>query len=100
MLTRHRLPRLDNASLWRREKDTDGCCFLEKVKEAIAVARPAGVPVVVNDRADVALAAGADGVHIGQDDLPCHEVLRPRLMHMHATQSCIIRCGLHPLECC
>ena len=32
--------------------------------------RPAGVPVIVNDRVDVALAAGAAGVHVGQDDLP------------------------------
>lgn len=40
----------------------------------LQVARPAGVPVIVNDRVDVALAAGADGVHIGQDDLPCLEV--------------------------
>jgi thiamine-phosphate pyrophosphorylase len=30
----------------------------------------AGVPFIVNDRADVALLAGADGVHLGQDDLP------------------------------
>lgn len=57
-----------------REKHAEGCCFLERVRDAIAVARPAGVPVVVNDRVDVALAAGADGVHIGQDDLPCLEV--------------------------
>lgn len=30
----------------------------------------AQVPVIINDRVDVALAAGADGVHVGQDDLP------------------------------
>ena len=42
------------------------------------MARAAGVPVVVNDRIDVALAAGADGVHVGQDDLPCSEA-RPLL---------------------
>ena len=34
------------------------------------VAAANGVPLIVNDRVDVALAAGADGVHLGQDDLP------------------------------
>lgn len=57
-----------------REKQLDGCCFLERVQDAIAVAQLAGVSVIVNDRVDVALAAGADGVHIGQDDLPCRQV--------------------------
>ncbi|WP_139979527.1 thiamine phosphate synthase [Nocardioides litoris] len=35
----------------------------------LAVTRPAGVPLVVNDRVDVALAVGADGAHVGQSDL-------------------------------
>jgi thiamine-phosphate pyrophosphorylase len=34
-----------------------------------AVLDPAGIPLLINDRVDVALAAGADGVHIGQDDM-------------------------------
>jgi thiamine-phosphate pyrophosphorylase len=34
------------------------------------VTRPAGVPLIVNDRADVALAIDAEGVHVGQDDMP------------------------------
>src|SRR5262249_12189995 len=40
---------------------------------SIAIARPRGVRIIINDRADVALAAGADGVHLGQDDLPAEQ---------------------------
>ena len=32
------------------------------------------VPLIINDRVDVALAVGAAGVHVGQDDLPCRVV--------------------------
>lgn len=53
-----------------REKDLDAPALLERTRAVIEVARPAGVPVIVNDRADVAAAAGADGVHLGQGDLP------------------------------
>jgi thiamine-phosphate pyrophosphorylase len=35
----------------------------------VALLRPRGIPLIVNDRADIALAADADGVHLGQDDL-------------------------------
>jgi thiamine-phosphate pyrophosphorylase len=41
---------------------------------AVQDAVPPSVPVVVNDALDVALLAGADGVHVGQDDLPPAEV--------------------------
>jgi thiamine-phosphate pyrophosphorylase len=34
------------------------------------ITRPAGVPLIVNDRLDVALAIDAEGVHVGQDDMP------------------------------
>ena len=34
------------------------------------------VPLIINDRADIALAVDADGVHVGQDDLPCDAVKR------------------------
>jgi thiamine-phosphate pyrophosphorylase len=41
---------------------------------AVQAAVPPSVPVVVNDAVDVAVLAGADGVHVGQDDLPAGEV--------------------------
>ncbi|KAK9904248.1 hypothetical protein WJX75_007665 [Coccomyxa subellipsoidea] len=53
-----------------REKDVDGGDFLAEAVAVIKIARPRGVPVIINDRVDVALAADADGAHIGQSDLP------------------------------
>lgn len=59
-----------------REKELDATALLERTRLVIEVARPAGVPVIVNDRADIAAAAGADGVHLGQDDLPIEHARR------------------------
>jgi thiamine-phosphate pyrophosphorylase len=56
-----------------RLKDADARTLLD-VARALVAALP--VPVVVNDRADVALAAGAAGVHLGSDDVPAR-ALRP-----------------------
>src|SRR5688500_9280414 len=53
-----------------RDKDATGRDLYETVVAALRITRPAGAVLVVNDRVDVALAAGADGVHVGQDDLP------------------------------
>lgn len=53
-----------------REKTLSTRAFAEEARELSRLLRPIGIPLVVNDRADVALAAGADGVHVGQDDLP------------------------------
>ena len=53
-----------------REKDLSTRDFVE---EAIAIKKlllPFRVPLIINDRIDVALACGADGVHIGQEDMP------------------------------
>lgn len=44
--------------------------LLDDAIRLLRVTRPAGVPLIINDRADVARASGADGVHVGQDDLP------------------------------
>jgi thiamine-phosphate pyrophosphorylase len=45
-------------------------CLLELTEEIVAWCAPYGASCIVNDRADVALAAGAAGVHLGADDLP------------------------------
>jgi thiamine-phosphate pyrophosphorylase len=53
-----------------RDKQADGRALLEQARALIALLAPAGVPLIVNDRVDVALAAGAAGCHVGQSDLP------------------------------
>jgi thiamine-phosphate pyrophosphorylase len=53
-----------------REKRLSPREFYAEAEEALKVARARGVRVVINDRADIALALGADGVHLGQDDMP------------------------------
>lgn len=53
-----------------REKHLSPREFCRAAEAALRVARAAGALLVVNDRADIALAVGADGLHVGQDDLP------------------------------
>lgn len=53
-----------------REKTAAPDVFFAAAKETIAIARPAGAKIIINDRVDIALAVKADGVHLGQDDLP------------------------------
>ena len=53
-----------------REKHAPALEFYEQAKAALEVAKKRGVQVIINDRADIALALGAAGVHLGQDDLP------------------------------
>ena len=53
-----------------REKRLPPREFYREASEALRVARSFGARLVVNDRADIALALGADGVHLGQDDMP------------------------------
>lgn len=57
-----------------REKDAPTGAFVAAAREAARACRAAGVPLVINDRVDVALAVGADGVHVGQDDMPAAAV--------------------------
>ncbi len=59
-----------------REKTMDARAFVDVARLVVGVCRPRGVPVIINDRADVALASGADGVHVGQTDLSVADVRR------------------------
>jgi thiamine-phosphate pyrophosphorylase len=47
--------------------------FLETGRRALRFLKPRGIPLIINDRVDIVLACGADGVHLGQDDLPLPE---------------------------
>jgi thiamine-phosphate pyrophosphorylase len=53
-----------------REKNLPTLEFYRQAGVALTVARQRGAHIIVNDRVDIALALGADGVHLGQDDLP------------------------------
>lgn len=53
-----------------REKEPGaGAALLDWAREVRAITAAAGVPLIVNDSVDLALACGADGVHVGQEDL-------------------------------
>jgi thiamine-phosphate pyrophosphorylase len=57
-----------------REKDLPARVLLQLVERAVATAKGSGTRIVVNDRLDVALAAGADGVHLGTKSIPAEAV--------------------------
>jgi len=59
-----------------REKDLSGAALLGAARSLRGITERAGVSLVINDRPDVALLARADGVHVGQEDLPIREVRR------------------------
>lgn len=56
-----------------RGKDLSSGDLFRECRRLVALARPLGLKVIVNDRADLAWLSGADGVHLGQDDLPAAE---------------------------
>ena len=53
-----------------REKNLSVSAFYRQARAALAVAKRRDVRIIINDRVDLALALGADGVHLGQDDIP------------------------------
>ncbi|MFH7325736.1 thiamine phosphate synthase [Desulfurivibrio sp. C05AmB] len=59
-----------------RDKEADGRTLLAKAKLFRRKTREAGALFIVNDRLDIALLSEADGIHLGNQDLPCEEVRR------------------------
>ncbi len=75
-----------------REKYASPKDFYEFVKEALKLARRHKVKIIINDRVDIALALKADGVHLGQDDLP------PEYARKILGEKAIIGFSTHNLE--
>ena len=59
-----------------RDKASDTAHMIAQARALKAALAPFGVPLIVNDRVDVALAAEADGVHVGQEDMAVEEARR------------------------
>lgn len=69
------------ACIQLREKDAPTRDFVALAQRVKALMAPFRAPLIINDRVDVALAVGADGVHVGQNDMPCEiarKLLGPR----------------------
>lgn len=56
-----------------REKNASSLELFQLAQRVKAVTDKYNVPLIINDRLDICLAAGASGVHLGQSDLPCRE---------------------------
>ena len=59
-----------------REKNCSAKEFFETAQRVKKITDQAGVPLIINDRVDIALAVDADGVHVGQSDIPAAEARR------------------------
>ncbi len=59
-----------------RDKRSDTRVMVERARAIKAALAPFGVPLLINDRVDVALASGADGVHVGQTDMAVEDARR------------------------
>ena len=59
-----------------RDKDTSTKHMIEKTRLLADICASAGVALIINDRLDVAIAGGADGVHLGQDDMELGDARR------------------------
>jgi thiamine-phosphate pyrophosphorylase len=59
-----------------RDKTASSQKFYEAALESLEICHRHGIRVIINDRVDIAIAVGADGVHLGQDDMPPEEARR------------------------
>lgn len=59
-----------------REKDRSTREYMELARATHEITARYGVPLIIDDRVDVALAVGAEGVHVGQSDMPVRDVRR------------------------
>ena len=75
-----------------REKELDEAKFLQEAKELCALCRRYGVPFIVSDNVDIAIACKADGIHVGQEDMAAGEVRR------RAGEDMIIGVSVHTAE--
>ena len=53
-----------------REKNISIKEFIEKASKIKNILKPFHIPLIINDRVDVAIAVKADGIHVGQKDMP------------------------------
>lgn len=84
------------AALHLREKDLPAAELLRLAREVAAAVRPCATLVLVNGRLDVALAAGADGVHLGRDALPVGAARR--LAERLAGPGFLVGASVHSVE--
>ncbi len=59
-----------------REKELDEMAFLQEARDICDLCHRYGIPFIVNDNVDIAIACGADGIHVGQEDMAADKVRR------------------------
>jgi thiamine-phosphate pyrophosphorylase len=75
-----------------RDKRSSPRQFYEQVVECVRIAHDKNVQIIINDRVDIALVAKADGVHLGQDDMP------PERARLLLGETAIIGFSTHSIE--
>lgn len=75
-----------------REKELDEVAFLQEAKDICALCRRYNVPFIINDNVEIAIACGADGIHVGQEDMAAGKVRR------RVGDSMILGISVHTVE--